>query len=257
MGGAILRGMLAQNALPQFQLHVVDPNLPLTEEVTASSRISLSRALPESSTIQFDVVLIAIKPQLAADVLPQLLPVLNDAAFIISIMAGRSCTNIQKDLQRDLPVIRAMPNLPVQVGEGMTTVYPSPQSSREQLAIAQELFGSVGEVLTVDSETLVDAATALAGSGPGFVFHMMAAAVAEAVELGFTKEQARQLLSQTVIGATRLAEESDKSLEELEAQVTSPKGTTEAGISSLQSDDCQSVIRRSLRAAYSRARELR
>ncbi len=171
-------------------------------------------------------------------------------------MAGRSISSIKSDLGTANPTIRVMPNLPILIGKGVSLFHREDSVTEEMNSTAQLLFSHSSTVLTVQSEDLIDAGTAVSGSGPGFVFHLLQGAYSKAQELGFNEEQAKTLVSETVLGAVELYRTSSESLETLEKQVTSKGGTTEAGISTLHSEDARHAIEEAIAAAFLRAREL-
>ena len=255
MGAALARGILEANSC-SWNLTIVDPSSPFTDELGAYENATTLTTLPADHSTKFDCLVLAVKPQLSAEVLPGLSHYVGKDGCIISVMAGKSVTGIQRDLGAELPVIRAMPNLPAQVGMGMTTVFASESVAPDQLSDASELFQTVGEVLSVSSEELIDAGTAVAGSGPGFIYHLLTAANEQAIELGFSAEEASLLVSQTVLGALKLSGASDQTYKTLEESVTSPNGTTEAGIKILKDGKAQELLRETVKAAYVRAQEL-
>lgn len=265
MGGAIVKGVLATNALPNWDLTLVDPNPSVAKTLEGDERITYFSELPEGS--KFDCALLAIKPQQSATTLPLIARHLSQESFVISIMAGRSIQSITEDLGNSdlgnsdlgnsLPIIRAMPNLPIQIGLGATAIHGSDHVTPEQLVLTKDLFSASGTVTVVASEDLIDVATAIIGSGPGFIFHLLAAAHEQAVEFGFAPEEAKQVLCQVVKGAVSLYEQSAHTLPELETQVKSPGGTTAAGLASLESNDIQGNIKLCLKMAYERAVQLK
>jgi pyrroline-5-carboxylate reductase len=261
MGGALMKGALRGEGLSQSSVTFVDPH---REKVQPFLDGSLKKAkehhyatsLRECSD-SFDIVLLAVKPQLSSKLLPVLSPLLEENALIISVMAGRSCDTIRRELGREMAIVRAMPNLPATQGLGMTVLYRDIGVTDEQFRFAHLLFSQSGEVLQVSNEDMVQAATAISGSGPGFLYHLLQPAYEETLSLGFSEEEAEMLVLQTLRGAIELYAASPYSFPELEAKVTSPQGTTEAGAKALRSCDAQGAIRKCIQEAFKRAQELR
>jgi pyrroline-5-carboxylate reductase len=254
MAEAILQGLLAKK--------LVDPGRLIAADVRADR----GRDLTERYGIQFtpdnraalagaDVVVLAVKPQTLPTVLPELAGAVPEKALVVSIIAGARLATLCGGLSHPAAV-RSMPNTPAQIGKGMTVWTASPAVSDVQRARAGELLGALGVTVYVDDERFLDAATALSGSGPAYVFLFMEALVDAGVELGFAPLVARQLVLQTIKGAAEYAGVSPLDLAQLRRQVTSPNGTTAAALASFEADDFRNAILRAVRAAYRRSLEL-
>lgn len=206
---------------------------------------------------QFDAIIVGIKPQMIDSVLGDYKANLAAGGWVFSMAAGASWTRFEPCLGTKA-VVRIMPNLPALIGQSMSGLFASDDVTAAQRDTAQALAAAIGPYLWVDAEDTLDRVTAVAGSGPGYVFEIMRSYVDAAVALGFDREQARTLVLQTILGSAQMAMQSDLSLEEMRNSVTSKNGTTQAGLEKLRSgerlaqllDDCT-------QAAYARAVQLR
>jgi pyrroline-5-carboxylate reductase len=176
-------------------------------------------------------------------------------ALVLSIMAGVKLSTIAEGLAHPA-VVRSMPNTPAQIGQGTTVWTASPSVTDTQRALARELLGALGVELYVEEERFLDAATALSGSGPAYVFLFMEALAEAGVQLGFSPEASKRMVLQTVKGSAEYALCSSKDLASLREQVTSPGGTTAAALRSFAEDDFRDVVSRAVIAAYRRSIEL-
>lgn len=249
MGGALLKAW-AENTDHKFT--VADPAEPkLPENVTHVRSVD---ALGEE---KFDYLVVALKPQLIDKVLPDYMPHLAADGVISSIAAGYSANKLAAHAP-GRSVIRIMPNLPAFIRKGVSGLYAHgdvPESASREI---EQLALCSGEIVWVDSEDMLDRLTAVAGSGPGYVFEMLRAYVEAAENLGFSAQDARTMVLGTVQGTLEMAGQSELSLEELRNNVTSKGGTTAAGLAALNGDgEYSDLIRDTLRAAYERAVELR
>lgn len=225
-------------------------------------------AVPEGVTLttdpaqidarRFDCIVAAVKPQLIDDVMPPYADRLAPGGYVLSIAAGYSAQRLSR-LMGDAAVVRVMPNLPAALGQGVSGVCPGPHATSGHTAHAETFMRRAGLVVTVDSEDKLDQVTAVAGSGPGYVFEIARAYAEAAMELGFGEEDARAMVLGTMAGAIAMASEPGAaSLEELRNSVTSKAGTTAAGLEALNGDGGLSArLRDTLQAAYGRAVELR
>ncbi|CEP19207.1 hypothetical protein [Parasitella parasitica] len=209
-----------------------------------------------------DIVIFAVKPQVLQTVVKGLASTLhkNPSALLISIAAGIETTDILKWLgAKDYEpcLIRIMPNTPALIGEGATGLFATSVVTPHQKELTERLFGSVCKVLSwVDSESKIDAVTGVSGSGPAYFFLMMEAIANAGVEAGLSLEDAKALTLQTCLGAARMAQESEDDLTTLRKKVTSPNGTTEAAIKSMQGANIENILRDAVIAATNRSKEL-
>lgn len=232
---------------------VVDPVASdLPEKVTLVSDGS------EITDQRFDCIVAAVKPQMFDDVMPNYADNLTDNGYIISIAAGYSASRLSS-IMGDKPVVRVMPNLPAAVGRGVSGVVAGPHAADAHMTHAVEFMERAGTVVTVDSEEKLDRVTAVAGSGPGYVFEIARAYAEAAMAQGFSEEEAREMVLGTIGGAIAMASEPGApSLEELRNSVTSKGGTTAAGLDALNGDNgLTDRMHATLQACYDRAVELR
>ena len=206
----------------------------------------------------FDCIVTAIKPQMIDDVMADYAANLAPGGYVLSIAAGYSADRLSR-LMGDAPVVRTMPNLPAAVGRGVSGLCPGPHAAKDHMAHAEGFMGRAGVVITVDGEDRLDRVTAVAGSGPGYVFEIARAYAEAAMAQGFSEDEAREMVLGTIGGAIAMASEpSAPSLEELRNSVTSKGGTTAAGLAALNGDNGLSDrLHATLQAAYDRAVELR
>ena len=253
MGGALLEGWLRLGLDPN-QLAVVEPQP--AAEISALSRRGL-RLNPAAQTIRDAAALvIAIKPQAAAEAMPAIAPLLSPATVTVSIMAGRTLDFLGGALGRDRALIRAMPNTPAAIGRGITVAVPRHASAAQQ-ALAGLLLSATGPVEWVDDEALMDAVTAVSGSGPAYVFLLAEALAAAGVAAGLPAALADKLARETVAGAGELLHRSPLAAASLRENVTSPGGTTAAALAVLMGEDgLAPLMRRAIAAATARSREL-
>lgn len=235
------------------QFTIVDPGLTQPPD-----GVRLFQERSALSDERFDVVIVATKPQIIGDVLPDYVAHLADGGYVLSIAAGASIDRIS-GLLDGAPVIRVMPNLPAAIGQGVSGICASPDTATDHLRHAQSMMDRTGTAIVVDGEDQLDRVTAVAGSGPGYIFEMARAYVEAAKGMGFTDEQARDLVLGTMAGTVAMAQDqSDSALEDLRNSVTSKGGTTAAGLDALNGDGTMSrQFEACLAAAYERAVELR
>lgn len=254
MGSAMLAGWLASGLDPSAVI-VIDPGPPSDSEKLLSSAGLTPIAEPPSG-VQAGVLVLAIKPQTIKNALPSLRGLVGPDTLVVSIAAGTSLQTLATGVGADT-VVRAMPNTPAQIGKGMTVLAAASGVDAQQRELATELMAAVGLVEWIEDEGLMDAATAISGSGPAYVF-LLAECLADAgVEAGLSPELSRRLADATVNGAGALIEASESDPSELRANVMSPGGTTAAAIEVLTAQvGLSQLIRRAVDAAKKRAGEL-
>lgn len=201
-----------------------------------------------------DVIVCAVKPQQLREVAQQLAPMLGKQ-LLISIAAGIRADDLAR-WSGSQAVVRAMPNTPALIQSGMTGLYAMPAVTAAQREQAQNILVAVGETLWLQDEAMLDAVTAISGSGPAYVFYFIEALQQAARELGFNAEEARRLSLATFVGASKLAAGSDEDVSVLRARVTSRNGTTERALLSLAANRVASHIAQAAHAAAERAREM-
>ena len=203
-------------------------------------------------------MLIAVKPQMMAQALPSLQALGNGATLFLSVAAGTTIAHYEAVLGTKTPIIRAMPNTPAAIGRGITAITGNAQATAAHLDLAQALLSAVGQVVRLDGEHQMDAVTAVSGSGPAYVFHLIETLAAAGEAEGLPADLSLQLARATVAGAGALAEASDESPGQLRVNVTSPAGTTAAALAVLMdpATGFPPLLKRAVKAAADRGREL-
>ena len=255
MGGAMLEGWLKSGADPT-RIVAFDPAPPA--EVKSTLEAKGVRLNPRISDItDTEVIIIAVKPQVMEDVLPGIVPLKTSKPLILSVAAGKTIASYERHFGADAAVIRTIPNTPAAVGRGITAMAPNPNVSASQMELARQLLSAVGEVVTVDDEALIDAVTAVSGSGPAYVFYLTECLAAAGEKVGLPAGLAMQLARATVAGSGELMRQSGIEAATLRHNVTSPKGTTYAALQVLMADDgMQPLFDKAIDAATRRSREL-
>ncbi len=249
MGSAMLEGWL-ERGLPGGSVWVNDPN-PGTW--LSRQEVHLNEELPGDPA----VVLVAVKPQMMADALPALKALGNGGTVFLSVAAGIPIATFERMLGERTPVIRAMPNTPAAVGRGITAIVGNAHAEAADLDAAESLLSAVGEVVRLEDESQMDAVTGVSGSGPAYVFHMIECLAAAGVAEGLAPDLALQLARATVAGAGQLAMTGEDP-GQLRKNVTSPNGTTQAGLDVLMNEQngLPPLMKSVVRAAAARSREL-
>ena len=254
MGRALISGWLARGHKSE-RIHVIDPSEDARAKV-ANLGVTASAALG-TSTEPVDLVMFAVKPQQLESVLPSYGSLCRGGPVVLSIAAGKRIDFFEKILGSDVALVRAMPNTPAAIGQGMTVLTANARVSSLQKELCEALMRAVGDVAWLDNEDLMDAVTAVSGSGPAYVFLLIECLTDAAVAVGLDEPLARQLAEQTVGGAGAYAISSDAEARELRRQVTSPGGTTEAALDILMGEDgLPALLRRAVSAATERGRKL-
>ncbi len=250
MGTALLQGWIKSDIKAQFS--VIEPH-EITLNVAHFTDIKTAAKTLNKS----DTIILAVKPQVMADICSQLKPLIRNDALILSIAAGQSLSTLNHALSPQQPIIRAMPNTPAAIGKGMSVAVANAHVTTAQKTIAETLLKSAGRFEWLDDESLLDAVTALSGSGPAYVFHLIEILSAAGKECGLPEDLAQILARQTVIGAAALAEyEADTPAETLRKNVTSPGGTTEAALKILMDGRAQNIFNEALKSATNRGKQL-
>ncbi|MDW6025783.1 pyrroline-5-carboxylate reductase [Mesorhizobium sp. BAC0120] len=257
MGYAMLSGWLKSEKLMAGESFVVEPNAELRERASKLGARTAADAAEIPSGISPELVIFAVKPQVMRDVVPGYRRFNKSGTTFLSIAAGTGIAVFEELLGSSAAVMRCMPNTPAAIGKGMMVVVSNDKVKRQAKEFVAELLATCGEVATVDDETLMDAVTAVSGSGPAYVFHFIEALTAAAETAGLPTETAKLLAMQTVYGAASLAAESREDPAVLRQQVTSPKGTTAAALDVLMSEDRMTkLVTEAVEAARLRSIEL-
>ena len=255
MGGALLSGWLERGALGPRNVAVLDPT-PGTEAVFAIERGARHLSGPEDIPASISTVLMAVKPQMFASLAGPIADALPDGALVVSIMAGIDTAALAERFPA-AHIVRAMPNTPASIGRGVTAYVAANDMDEALIERATTLLSASGSVLRVDSDDKINAVTAISGSGPAYVFHLVEALEAAGRTLGLDAQTAATLARETVTGASALLDASERTPTELREAVTSPNGTTQAALNELMSEHgLVPLMRRAARAAMDRSREL-
>lgn len=255
MARSLVGGLIA-GGIDATRISVAEPDASKRDELSTRFGIATSQ---DNGTVASDVevLVLAVKPQVMRQVVTGLAATVHEPApLLISIAAGVRAASMLRWLGQPLALVRAMPNTPALVRSGATALYASPEVSEEQRSRAESIMRAVGQTLWIDDEGLMDAVTALSGSGPAYFFLFMEALEQAAMELGLPPEAARLLTLETAQGAARMALSSDEGPALLRKRVTSPGGTTEAALGAFAEGGFETLVARAVRAACERSAEL-
>lgn len=252
MATAMVGGMLKQG-YEATDIGIAEPNAERRAQLAKEFGILVEEHA--SAVLTSEVLVLAVKPQVLREVLTAL-PPLPEATCVLSIAAGVRAGDIARWLNGHAAVVRSMPNTPALVGAGITGLFALPGVSPEQKACAERAIQAVGQAVWVADEAMIDAVTAISGSGPAYVFLFIEALEAAALELGFDAAAARTLALHTVYGSASLAIQDGSDPAVLRARVTSKGGTTERGVAALEEHDLRGAVLAAARAAAARAKEL-
>ncbi len=255
MGGAMLEGWLKSGVDPQ-KIVALDPKPP--EEVAALlAAHSISQNPLLASIAKVEAIIIAVKPQMMAEVLPNLALLQKSKPLNLSIAAGKTIASFETAFGKDASVVRTMPNTPAAIGRGITAMVGNKNVSTKQLSLAKSLLSSTGEVVEVESEDMIDLVTAVSGSGPAYVFYLTECIAAAGEKIGLPKDLAMKLARATVSGSGELLHQSANDASTLRQNVTSPGGTTFAALEILMAEDgMRRLFEKAIAAAAKRAKEL-
>ena len=253
MAEAILRGALSAKLIQPTAAVVSDPATERRELLRR--QLGVSAVEDNATPAGCERVLLAVKPQVMAAVLTGIAARLRGDALVISIAAGIQTTLVYEQLGGKGRIVRVMPNTPMLVGAGVTALCKGPGATEADLAWAERLFGACGQTVRVD-EPMMDAVTAVSASGPAYFFYLVEAMVAAGVAEGLSERAALQLAVQTCRGAGELLAASGEAPEALRAKVTSPGGTTQAAIESMESAGVKDALVAAVRRAAGRSRQL-
>jgi pyrroline-5-carboxylate reductase len=255
MGGALLEGWLARG-LPPALVAVRDPApAPFVVKLLATRRIARD---PDPPLIPIHAaVVLAVKPQDAATVVPQIARFVGPDTVVVSIMAGRTLASLAKFLPKNAPIVRAMPNTPAAIGRGITVAVPNGRVKEDARRLAHLLLSATGPVEWIKNEKWMDAVTAVSGSGPAYVFLLAEALARAGVAAGLPKPLAEKLARETVAGSGELLHRSEHDAGKLRENVTSRGGTTEAALKVLMGKGgLEALMKKAVAAATKRSRQL-
>lgn len=249
MAQALIAG-LQEQAFAMANITVIEPNAEKRTALAQQFHVHVSETFTQPTAC--DVILLAVKPQQLPKVAQSLAPFLTQQ-LIISIAAGIRIENLSQWLGDYALIVRAMPNTPAQIQAGITGLYANAGVSEQQKAMATTILKAAGDIIWVDQESLLDAVTAISGSGPAYVFYLIEALQAAAAQLGLDAQAAKSLSISTFKGASLLAAQSTESVATLREQVTSKGGTTEQGLQSLAASAVNEAVIQAAEKAYARA----
>jgi pyrroline-5-carboxylate reductase len=261
MAEAMIAGLLRRQLVERTQIVGSHPRPARREELQTHYGIRMVEGNREAAThagsgepedTVASVVIITVKPQRIGRVLHELKGSLSEGQLVLSVVAGARLQAIAGELEHQ-SVVRAMPNTPAQIGQGMTTWTATPQVTERQLEGVHALLGALGREMYVENENMIDMATALSATGPTYIFMMMEALVDAGVHMGFSRHIAEELVIQTMLGSVLFARETHKHPAELRNMVTSPGGTSAEAIYQMEKGSLRTVLSKAVYAAYQRA----
>jgi len=255
MGEALVSGLVCAKATPRENIICTDISEPKLETIAEKYGVRTSTDNVEAIKAS-DIIIYAVKPQILAPVLKETAACLDMSKVIISIAAGVPLAAIESCLNKDLRLVRVMPNIAAFVKESATAIAAGRNASQDDINLAKAVFDSVGKSVFIDENILMDAITGLSGSGPAYIFLIVDALADAGVKMGLSREDARFLSSQTVLGAAKLLLETNEHPGQLKDRVTSPGGTAIAGIHTLEKGGLRTTLINAVEAATERSREL-
>lgn len=254
MAGALIRGLLSTDSYRADQILASDIRADRLKELQSGLGIKTTSD-NRAAAVHGDVVVLSTKPQDFPKLLPEIAPSLRIDSVVLSIAAGVPISSIEARLKSGSRVVRAMPNTPALVATSATALAKGSHATQQDLDVAKAIFNSVGVAISVD-ESLLDAVTGLSGSGPAYVFAFIEALRDAGNEMGLAKEEAQKLVIQTVLGSVKLLIETGRDPASLREMVTSPGGTTFAGLKALAAGGFNQIILNAVKSATGRSKEL-
>jgi len=254
MGEAMLAAVLTRALAQPESISVSDVSSSRLEHLKERYSVTVTPDNHEAVSGK-DIIILAVKPRNLPELLKELKGEIKSGQLVLSIIAGAKISTIFLGLNHNA-VVRAMPNTPAQIGEGMSVWTATSDVTDRQKQSAKAILGAMGRELYVDDEAYIDMATAISGSGPAYFFLMVEALVAAAMEIGLPRDTARELVLQTMLGSGKFIRQSGETPAELRKKVTSPGGTTAAALNQFEKGGFNELVRRAVKAAYERAKEL-
>ncbi len=255
MATSLIAGLISNN-YPADQISVAEPDADKAKALQQQFSVRTFSDNTEAST-NADIIVLAVKPQIMQPVCRGIADTVQDKQpLVISIAAGLLSSDISRWLGDDVSIVRCMPNTPSLLNAGATGLFANIRVNAEQKQQAEQILASAGINVWVEKESLLDAVTAVSGSGPAYYFLFMEAMQAAGEQLGLSAEQSKQLTLQTALGAARMAIESDDEPAALRTKVTSKGGTTEQAINTFEANNLREIVMKAMQAANNRATEL-
>jgi len=254
MGGALLKGFIESEKLSAQNILVCEPNEKRANQLRQEFGLRVARD-SKSAIKECNVVLLAIKPQIVDSVLDEIKGALDKEKTLISIAAGISTDHILKKVNKNIPIVRVMPNTPALIGKGISVISQGKYATESSMKIADELLSTVGEVILLD-EKYQNQSTAINGSGPAYVFLFAEALIDAGVKSGLPRNISTKLVIETIIGSALLLKETKKHPAVLKDMVTSPGGTTIAALEAFEGGGLRGITFKAVDEAVKRAEEL-
>ncbi|PLT34788.1 pyrroline-5-carboxylate reductase [Bacillus sp. V5-8f] len=255
MAEAIISGMVAKDIVKPKEIYITNrSDKDRLAFLQSRYGVSISESL-ETLLKDADIVFLAVKPKDILGAMEAAKPFISEQMLLISVAAGVHTASLEGLISKKVSIIRAMPNTSAAVGESATAIAGNQHASEHDLDLAQELFETIGTVTTVKEDQL-DAVTGLSGSGPAYIYYLVEAMEKSSLTIGLDAETAKQLIIQTLIGAAAMLSQSDKSPAVLRKEVTSPGGTTEAGLNVLEDSGVQAAVISCIQEAAMQSKKL-
>ena len=254
MGEAMLSAILDQGLSPLEAISVSDIDEACRRHLGEKYGVAVM-SNNRLATDESDVVVLAIKPQNLAEVMAELNGQLKPTQLVLSIIAGARISSLCLGLNHNC-VVRAMPNTPAQIGEGISVWTAAAEVTEQQKEWAGSILRTMGKEIYVDDEKYIDMATAVSGSGPAYIFLFVESLIDAAVDIGLPRDMAKELVLQTVLGSGHFIQKSGKPLAELRRMVTSPGGTTAEALLQLEKGGFSELVKQAVSAAYNKAKRL-
>jgi pyrroline-5-carboxylate reductase len=254
MGSIIAQGLIAHKIILAKDIIVTDIDAARLEFLRSSMKLKVSQN-NEKAVKGADIIILAVKPQNMAATLTEMSSAIDKSKIVISIAAGITTNFIEKSLTNGARVVRVMPNTPALIGEGAAAAAKGSCAKADDVKLTRAIFNAVGISVEIE-EKLMDAVTGLSGSGPAYFFLIIEALIDAGEQMGLPRDLAKQLAAQTMLGAARLCLQSDKQPAQLREMVTSPGGTTAAGLKVMEEGNIRALIVSAVEAATKRSKEL-
>jgi pyrroline-5-carboxylate reductase len=254
MGLTYAEGMSKSKLLKKKNIMVLDSSEEKLQELNQISHLDTFSEL-QDCVPKADIIFIAVKPHHGEQLMRRIKPLVKSEQLLISIMAGTTIETI-KELTGLNKIVRAMPNLPAKIGRGLTSYIASPEVSRIELLTIESLLDTTGKSILVSDENFIDASTGISGSGPAYVFYFMQSMMEAALQMGFSENVSKVLVSQTFTGAIELFNQNSLSPNSWMEKVASKGGTTRAALDSMDDNNVGELIKEAAFAAFNRAVEL-
>ena len=255
MGEALVSGLIGSKSSAPENIICTDVRQSKLDEIKSTYNVRTTGNNLQAVT-EGNIVIYAVKPQILATVLIETAPKLDTSKLVISIAAGVPLAAMETCVQKDLRLIRVMPNIAAAVREAATAIAAGAHATQEDIKLAIEIFSSIGKCIFLKENELMDATTGLSGSGPAYIFLIVDALADAGVKVGLSRQDSLFLAAQTVLGAAKLLMETQEHPGQLKDRVTSPGGTAIAGLATLESGGLRTTLIDAVEAATNRSREL-